>query len=183
MVKKNSRKKIFNIPNILTIFRLILSPVIFYLIWVDRKNLALFLFILAVITDKADGVIARKSNQETAFGETIDPIADNSLIILTTVALVLKNVVSFYFLKYAFFILSIFIISIIILSIRMRRIKVPALILGKTNVLILYLLIIYIFLGLPVGNLFINLALIYSFIISLIYFVYSIRVKKVKKTS
>jgi len=172
------KSKILNIPNMLTIFRLFLSPVIFYLIWIDKRNFALFLFILAVLSDKADGFIARKKKQETSFGETIDPIADNALIIFAAVALVLKNIVDLYFLKYAFFIFLIFLISVIIVSIKLRKINVPKIMLGKINIAILYLLIIYIFLGLPIGNIFINLVLLYSFVISIVYFVYSIRVKK-----
>ena len=58
------KKKIFTIPNILTLLRLLSSPVIFYLIWINKRNTAFFLFILAVLSDKADGFIARKKKQE-----------------------------------------------------------------------------------------------------------------------
>jgi cardiolipin synthase len=177
MVRKKL-KKFLNLPNILTLLRLTASPIIFYLIWIDRKNMALFLFILAVLSDKADGYIARKRKQETAFGETIDPIADNTLIMLTAIALVIKNVVNPYFLKYALIIFLIFIVSIVIYGIKLRKVRVPKLMIGKINIVALYILIIYIFLGLPVGKLFINIALIYSFIVSLKYLIYSIKVKK-----
>ena len=60
------KKKILNISNVLSISRLLSSPIIFYLIWSDKRNLALFLFILAVLSDKADGFIARRKKQETS---------------------------------------------------------------------------------------------------------------------
>jgi len=175
MVKK---KILFNISNILSILRLLAGPICFYLIWINRNNIALFVFILAVLSDKADGVIARLKKQITSFGETLDPIADNSLIICTASALILKNFADLYFLKYAFFIFLIFILAIIINSIKLKKFNIPKIELGRINVFLLYVLIIYIFLGLPVSRLFINLVLIYSFVISLQYMFYSIKVKK-----
>jgi len=172
------KKKLFNSANILTILRLFTGPVCFYLIWLDRRNLALFVFILAVLSDKADGLLARKKNQITSFGESIDPIADNSLIVFTAIALIIKNIIDFYFLKYGFFIFLIFFLAVVINSIKLRRLNIPKIMLGKVNVFLLYILIIYVLLGLPVGRLFIDIALIYTFIVSLKYFVHSIKVKK-----
>jgi len=171
------KKELLTIPNILTFFRLLAGPVCFYLVWIDKKNFALFLFILAVLSDKADGIFARKKKQATAFGETLDPIADNSLVVFTGLALILKKIVDFYFLKYIFFILLIYALAIGINSFKIKRLNVPKIFLGTFNIFILYLVIIYIFLGLPINNLFINIVLIYTFIVSLVYLVYSIKFK------
>ena len=75
-----------NIPNILTIIRFILIPVIF--IFVVNKNflIALIIFTISAITDILDGFIARKFNYITDIGKLIDPLADK----LTQMSLLLS---------------------------------------------------------------------------------------------
>lgn len=72
-------KKEVNIPNTLTVLRLIACPVIVYLILSSKNIAALILFIAALITDLADGYIARKYKMETIFGKIVDPFADKIL--------------------------------------------------------------------------------------------------------
>jgi len=66
----------FNIPNTLTLFRIILIPVTIYTHYLDLKILSLGIFAFMAITDYLDGYFARKLNQETNFGAIFDPIAD-----------------------------------------------------------------------------------------------------------
>ncbi|NLK89037.1 MAG: CDP-diacylglycerol--glycerol-3-phosphate 3-phosphatidyltransferase [Clostridiaceae bacterium] len=93
-----------NLPNKLTIARVILVPVIllFLLPWPDLDVfsgwnrflsdhghlLALLFFIVAALTDLYDGKIARKRNLVTNFGKFLDPIADKFLVIAVMIALV-----------------------------------------------------------------------------------------------
>ena len=80
-----------NLPNKLTIFRMILVPVFVfiaylqidgYIIGFSIKYLLLdLIFIIASITDQLDGYIARKTNQVTTFGKFLDPIADKVLVL------------------------------------------------------------------------------------------------------
>lgn len=73
-----------NLPNKLTLFRIILVPVIVFTILFDfpHHNLvAGLLFGLASITDMLDGQIARKRNLITDFGKFADPLADKILVI------------------------------------------------------------------------------------------------------
>lgn len=90
-----------NLPNKLTVFRIILvivMVVIAYLpingqflnIGIDMWILNL-IFIVASITDKLDGTIARKRNQITDFGKFLDPIADKMLVLAAMLILVEKN--------------------------------------------------------------------------------------------
>ena len=79
---------IMNIPNKLTILRVILVPVFLAFMLAIPKNTAyitvsLIVFIIASITDTLDGYIARKKGQVTNFGKFMDPLADK---VLTTVA-------------------------------------------------------------------------------------------------
>ena len=75
------------IPNILTFFRLLAAPVVAIVLLIDIGDLgtmiALFIFIIAAITDYLDGYLARTLNQSTVLGKALDPIADKAMIIIT----------------------------------------------------------------------------------------------------
>lgn len=80
-----------NIPNALTIFRIILIPVfvVFLLIKVPYGDLiAAIVFAVAAITDSLDGYLARKWKQVTALGIILDPLADKLLITAALISLV-----------------------------------------------------------------------------------------------
>jgi CDP-diacylglycerol--glycerol-3-phosphate 3-phosphatidyltransferase len=78
-----------NIPNTLTMIRIILIPVlvvVFYLPFEKHLLVAAAIFGVAAITDWFDGYLARRLGQMTAFGAFLDPVADKLMV---TVALVL----------------------------------------------------------------------------------------------
>ena len=78
-----------NIPNLLTLLRILLIPFFFvvYLIDADWSNqLATFIFVVAALTDWLDGYLARRLNQYTTFGAFLDPVADK-LIVATALVL------------------------------------------------------------------------------------------------
>ena len=77
-----------NIPNLLTIFRILLIPVFVYFLSVEQNYVATAIFIVAAITDWLDGYWARKTNQVTDFGKLMDPIADKILVMSALVMLV-----------------------------------------------------------------------------------------------
>src|SRR4030067_2468054 len=69
-----------NLPNILTLTRVLRLPVFVILIMNQSFGWALFIFALAGITDGADGLIARLTRQRTELGAYLDPIADKLLL-------------------------------------------------------------------------------------------------------
>ena len=75
-----------NIPNILTLLRLLAAPGVAVMFlyfnrpWADW--FALILFITAAVTDWADGYLARKWQQESKFGAMLDPIADKAMVVI-----------------------------------------------------------------------------------------------------
>jgi len=81
----------FNIPTYLTLLRIAFIPllaIIFYLPWQYANIACTMIFILAGITDWLDGYLARKMQQETAFGAFLDPVADKLMVAFVLVLLV-----------------------------------------------------------------------------------------------
>ncbi len=87
-----------NLPNKLTVFRIILVPimVIIPFLGINGDLLGIpvewiiidIIFIIASLTDKLDGFLARKNNQVTAFGKFLDPLADKILVLAAMMMLV-----------------------------------------------------------------------------------------------
>lgn len=77
MNKLFQKKQIFTIPNALSLFRIILIPLILYL-YIAKSKYILTIAVIAVsgLTDIIDGRIARKYNMISDFGKILDPIAD-----------------------------------------------------------------------------------------------------------
>ncbi|MDP1990936.1 MAG: CDP-alcohol phosphatidyltransferase family protein [Syntrophales bacterium] len=82
-----------NIPNLLTLLRIILVPVIVILLIQGLYLKALIVFIVAALSDVLDGFLARILHQQTALGAYLDPIADKALLASSFVTLsVLHNI-------------------------------------------------------------------------------------------
>ena len=74
---KDKRKQIVTIPNLLSLFRLLLVPVIAWLYcWKADYLLTAFVLLLSGVTDIADGLIARRFNMVSDLGKVLDPVAD-----------------------------------------------------------------------------------------------------------
>ena len=87
-----------HIPNILTILRFVLIPVILYFIFAGNYILAFIFFTLSGITDILDGAIARKFNLISTFGKLMDPLADKLTQISVLATLVFKGIIPFWIL-------------------------------------------------------------------------------------
>lgn len=77
-----------NIPNSITLLRLILVPVVVWLLTVGYYDWALWVFIAAALSDALDGFFARILDQHTELGATLDPIADKLMLLSTLAVLV-----------------------------------------------------------------------------------------------
>lgn len=78
--RKKYLTNIWNVPNVLTIIRLLLIPVFVVLHVMEHDKLALLVFCIASATDWLDGYIARKYNLITDFGKLMDPLADKLMV-------------------------------------------------------------------------------------------------------
>jgi len=82
-----------SIPNILTLLRILLTPLFVILLLGEDYNFALIIFILAGLSDGLDGLIARYLNQRTAIGAYLDPLADKLLLVSAYIGLAVLNVI------------------------------------------------------------------------------------------
>jgi cardiolipin synthase len=76
-----AEKSNLNIPNILSISRIFMAPLIIWGMMQGEHAFVFWVLILAAITDGLDGYWARKFHQETAVGGALDPFADKVLVI------------------------------------------------------------------------------------------------------
>jgi len=91
---KKSQSKINNLPNTLSIIRLVLIPVIVICLYFPGRLgsfLAALFFGLAAITDLLDGFYARRHKKITSLGKFLDPLADKLLISATMIMLITLN--------------------------------------------------------------------------------------------
>ena len=82
-----------NVPNSLTILRILLIPLIVGLLVYEHVEYALVTLVIAALTDALDGTIARIANQKTPFGAYLDPLADKLLLMSTFVTFSLLDMV------------------------------------------------------------------------------------------
>ena len=81
------KEKIFTIPNMMSVFRILLIPFIHWMFFTERYYIAAGLLVLSGITDLLDGFIARRFHMISALGKALDPIADKLTILAVLVSL------------------------------------------------------------------------------------------------
>ena len=90
-----------SIPNFLTLFRILLTPVFFIALisyspekeWL--RLVALAIFVVAALTDALDGILARFLKQRTALGQILDPLADKILLVSAYIGLLFVATIPF----------------------------------------------------------------------------------------
>ena len=90
-----------SIPNYLTLFRILLTPVFFIALvsYTPEKEglrlVALTIFVVAALTDALDGLLARFLKQRTALGQMLDPLADKILLVSAYIGLLFVSTLPF----------------------------------------------------------------------------------------
>ncbi|HEY7905601.1 MAG TPA: CDP-diacylglycerol--glycerol-3-phosphate 3-phosphatidyltransferase [Wenzhouxiangella sp.] len=82
------------IPTMLTLVRIAMIPIlvlVFYLPWAGANQLAVLIFVLAALTDWADGWVARKFEMSSRLGAFLDPVADKLMVAVALVLIVQAN--------------------------------------------------------------------------------------------
>jgi cardiolipin synthase len=84
--------RILTVPNLLTVFRMVLIPVFVTLLFYRRFSLALAVFVLAGLTDGLDGLLARRFKQQSQLGTVLDPIADKLMLVTAFIVLSMRSI-------------------------------------------------------------------------------------------
>jgi len=78
---------IANIPNIITLGRIILVPIVVWAIASNQMEIAFAVFIVAGVSDAVDGFLAKRFNMTSELGALLDPLADKALLVSIYIAL------------------------------------------------------------------------------------------------
>lgn len=84
--------RIITLPNVLTIFRMVLIPIFVSLVFYQRFVWALVVFVTAGVTDGLDGLLARRFDQQSQLGTILDPIADKLMLVTAFIVLTMRSV-------------------------------------------------------------------------------------------
>ena len=142
---------LMNIPNSLTVFRIMLIPAFIMVLEYGRNDIALGVIILASLTDALDGFIARATDQKTELGTFLDPLADKFMLITSFVLFAYYGWVPEW--------LTIIIISRdvvvvtgwILLYVVRRSLKVEVSTLGKTAIFLQFTTVFYVLVNINFG--------------------------------
>lgn len=141
MFMKNWKKELFSIPNLLSLFRLVLIPVyvpIYYHATETREYvLSGTIMALSCLTDLVDGKIARKFNMITNIGKVLDPLADKLTQLTLTVCLSIRYPV-LYPVLLLFLTKELFQLSVAIIQYRRGKVLPGALLAGKVCTTVLF---------------------------------------------
>ncbi len=88
-----------NLPNILTLCRILVTPLFIILLFYDHpyaKSWALFIFVVAMLTDIFDGYYARKHNLVTDYGRFLDPLADKVMVLSALISFAVMDVIPYW---------------------------------------------------------------------------------------
>ncbi|MGQ9818326.1 MAG: CDP-alcohol phosphatidyltransferase family protein [Candidatus Kapaibacteriales bacterium] len=121
-----------NLPNILTIIRLVLLIPINIFMFTRNKEIALSLIFIAWITDLLDGYLARKLNAVSVLGKMLDPIADKLLIFSIVLSLIFTKIIP-YWLGITIIVRDLLILSAGLLTIRQYKYVIQSNWVGKSS--------------------------------------------------
>jgi cardiolipin synthase len=131
----NSQSLDLNIPNTITLGRLLAVPVTIWLI-LNNLNLAAFwLFVVAGVSDAIDGYLAKRWDQVTEFGKYLDPLADKALLVSIYITLGVQGHLESWLVIMVVFRDVMIVGAVILYQTMVRRLEMSPLIISKVNTL------------------------------------------------
>lgn len=143
-----------NLPNLVTIVRILMIPLFVYLLVYGYSRWALAIFVTAGLTDALDGAIARMRHQQTTLGRYLDPLADKMLLTSAFVALGVLAWIPFWVLLIVVSRDIILLIGTVVMHLTQGEFDVNPTLLGKTTTflqLVLVVLALLMVTGVAVG--------------------------------
>jgi len=174
---------LINLPNILTLIRIILIPIFplayFYDFFGSGSTIAIIVYIIANLTDLLDGYFARKFNMVTDFGTVLDPLADKLMLVCVLITLSFLKIVPVIIVVIVSIKEVFMIISSVFLYFKKEKLIIPANNFGKISSVSFFFSILEI---LIINNPFLNILLfsisIILSIIALFSYMYTYKVAK-----
>jgi cardiolipin synthase len=162
-----------NLPNALTVFRIVLIPLYLYVFFREfpfHIEVALGILILAGVTDIADGYIARKHKLVTTFGTMMDPLADKLMMMAVIASLFLTERISVWAALFFFARDAGMIVASAFFHFRGKK-TVPANAFGKITTVLFYIAFPMVMYRFQYGELILWTAILFSFVTAAIYLV------------
>jgi cardiolipin synthase len=131
-----------HIPNIITVFRMLLIPPVGWALLNGEYQLAFWLFFIAGFSDALDGFLARYFSWQSKFGATMDPIADKLLMIVTFYCMAWQNLIPWWLF------VAVFLRDVVILGgaaayqLVTKSLQMEPILLGKLNTFLQILLVL-----------------------------------------
>jgi cardiolipin synthase len=122
-----------NVPNTLSILRILSIPVFVIFLLYDRFFVALLIFIGAGITDGLDGLIARVFNQKTAIGAYLDPIADKLMLITSFIVLAILRIIPGWLTVIVISRDVIILLGVLLLQLTSHKVEIKPIFIGKAS--------------------------------------------------
>lgn len=141
------------LPNIITMIRIMLLPVYIHFFYSDMPNNMLYvgiIFLVAGISDILDGYIARKYNMESKLGAVLDPLADKLVVFTILISFTHKEIIPGWILLVMGFKELVLIIGALILYLFKGRQVLPSNIYGKLATIFFYVSIAGVLIKLPI---------------------------------
>ena len=85
---KIRHEEVLTLPNIITVYRLLLAPILYFTVAEGMEGLSLFVFLLSGASDLADGFFARRLGEVSNLGKILDPVADKLTYFMVLLALI-----------------------------------------------------------------------------------------------
>ncbi|MBO8165425.1 MAG: CDP-alcohol phosphatidyltransferase family protein [Brevibacillus sp.] len=162
-----------NVPNALTLFRMLLIPIylfVFFSSYPHKIEIAYFILIIAGLTDIIDGYIARTYKMITDFGKMMDPLADKLMMLAVITSFFLTERISVWAALF-FFARDIgMIVASAIFHLRGKK-TVPANVFGKLTTVLFYVVFTLIMFQYPYAEIGLWIVIIFSFVTSAVYLV------------
>ncbi|WP_225889902.1 CDP-alcohol phosphatidyltransferase family protein [Indioceanicola profundi] len=124
---------VVNLPNIITVARLLAVPLLVWLILNGRLGAAFWLFVACGVSDALDGFIARSFRARTKIGGYLDPIADKTLLVGSFIALGIVGIVPMWLVVLAVARDIIIVAGVSYLTLRRERLAMQPLWISKVN--------------------------------------------------
>ncbi|MDQ6950473.1 MAG: CDP-alcohol phosphatidyltransferase family protein [Mariprofundales bacterium] len=165
-----SSKGWLSIPNILTLTRIVLTPVMVFALLRHQAQLALVLLLVAGLTDMLDGAIARFFNQRTVVGAYLDPMADKIMLIGGMVALYLLGEVPLFLFLAVLFRDVVIVLGAIFYELVTHNLKMePSLVSKATTAMqIVCLVVLTMHQAWPIPTLFTGVAIWLAFVLTVV---------------